>query len=223
MQKDRVHDVDATDEITIWLVEDNIHFSRAISDLLGQSKGMRCPHAFMTAEDALLALQKESPPEVVFMDLGLPGMGGLAGIEAFRRISPGTEVVVLTVRDDRESVFEALCSGASGYLLKDAPPEEILEAVEEVIAGGVPMDGVIARKVLDLFSRIATKRKSYGLTEREKDVLHLMVEGMTKRGIADRLGVSFHTINTHLKNIYAKLEVNRRGEAVAKALQEKLI
>jgi DNA-binding NarL/FixJ family response regulator len=209
--------------ITLWVIEDNITYRSTIASLIDRTNDMRCTHAFESCEKALKALEEEFAPEIILMDIGLPGISGIEGLRRIKAISPSTGLIMLTVFDDEKKIFEAICSGASGYLLKSAQPHEIIEAVRQVLAGGAPMDARIARKVLDMFSRFSTPIGEYGLTIREKEILHLMVDGLTAKGIAERLFLSYRTIDTHVKNIYAKLHVHSRSGAVAKAFRERLL
>lgn len=209
-------------DVTIWLVEDNIHFQKTLSELINETEGMRCPHAFRSCEKALSVLESTEPPEVILLDIGLPGMSGVEGVKEFKTASPATYVIMLTVHDDSSSVFNALCAGASGYLLKDSSPDNAIEAIREVLAGGAPMNASIARTVLEMFTSFNTPKGNYGLTDREKEILKFMVGGSTKKKIAEQLYVSFHTVNTHLKNIYTKLQVHTRSGAVSKAYKEHL-
>jgi DNA-binding NarL/FixJ family response regulator len=160
---------------------------------------------------------------VILLDIGLPGMSGIKGIEKFKEISPSTLIVILTVYDDSDKVFDALCAGASGYLLKDSTPEKIIDSIKEVLAGGAPMNMKIAHKVLELFAQFKKKKADYGLTEREKEILQHTVAGLTKQQIADKLFLSFHTVNTHLKNIYIKLHVNTLSGVVSKVYKENIL
>lgn len=207
----------------IWLVEDNVQYRKSLAGLISSTEGMICPQTFGTCEDAINVLLKESPPEVILLDIGLPGMSGIKGIEKFKEISPSTLIVILTVYDDSDKVFDALCAGASGYLLKDSPPEKIIDSIKEVLAGGAPMNMKIAHKVLELFAQFKKKKTDYGLTDREKEILQHTVAGLTKQQIADKLFLSFHTVNTHLKNIYTKLHVNTLSGAVSKVYKENIL
>lgn len=211
------------DQISLWIVEDDSLFRESVTGVINQSSDIRCEHGFGTCEDVLAFLEKEYAPEVVLMDIGLPGMSGIDGLKRMKGISPATDVIMLTIHEDDENVFKAICAGASGYLLKSSTAEEILEAVREVLGGGAPMNAQIARKVLTMFSKIAAPKGDYGLTEREKEILKLTTDGLTKKGIAERLFLSYYTIDTHLKNIYTKLQVHTRGGAVAKVLKENLL
>lgn len=210
-------------KINIWVVEDNLQYRKSLVGLIDATEGMRCEKSFISAEEAIVCLSKGFKPEVILLDIGLPGMNGIEGIEKFKHISPSTLIVILTIYDDNDKVFDAICAGASGYLLKDSSPEKIIDAIKEVLAGGAPMNMKIAHKVLDLFAQFKKKKSDYGLTDREKEILHLMVDGLTKQQIADRLFLSFHTVNTHLKNIYTKLHVNSISGAVSKVYKENIL
>jgi len=150
-------------------------------------------------------------------------MNGIQGIEKIKLISPETYIVILTVYDDNDKVFDALCAGASGYLLKDSAPEKIIDSIEEALAGGAPMSIQIAHKVLEIFSHLKPKRSDYGLTPREKEILQLMTSGISRQQIADKLFISFHTVTTHLKNIYSKLHVNSKSGAISKVYKENIL
>jgi DNA-binding NarL/FixJ family response regulator len=211
------------ERIALWLVEDNDQYKKAITRLINASEEIVCDRSFARCEEFLEALDEGSAPEVVLMDIGLPGMDGITGIQRLKGISPATEAIVLTVHDDNDKVFQAICAGASGYLLKDAPADAILQAIREVLEGGAPMSGQIARRVLAMFGNLAVPQSNYGLTSREKEILRQLVEGHTKKEIANILFLSPYTIGTHLKNIYAKLHVHTRSGAVGKVLKERLI
>ncbi len=211
------------EEKELWVVEDDSLYRKTITGLLHDVEGIRCEHTYSRCEDALRALDTEAAPDVILMDIGLPGMNGIDGTMKVREISPATRVIILTIHEDDEKVFDALCAGASGYLLKSSPPEEIISAMLEVFKGSAPINGQIARKVLTMFTQLAGPRTPSPLTHREHDILKLMVDGLTKKQIAGELILSYHTIDTHIKNIYAKLHVHTRTGAVAKALNEHLL
>lgn len=208
---------------TVWIVEDSDDYRQTIRDLIDSRSGYRCAHAFGACEEALAMLNKAFAPEMMLMDIGLPGMSGVEGVRRIKQISPSTQVVMLTIHEDNDTIFQALCAGATGYLLKMSPTQKIFEALEEVSRGGAPMNGQIARRVLNMFTQLTTPRWDYQLTDREKEILELLVGGRTKNQIADALFLSYHTVDTHLRNIYAKLHVNSRSDAVVKALRERLI
>jgi len=209
--------------VDVWLIEDNATFRRAISRALGQTEGFRCTGDFGSAETALAAARQQAAPQVILLDVGLPGISGLDAIPRLRERLPGVVIIVLTVFEDEDKIFRAICAGAAGYLLKTSPVEEITRAMSDALAGGAPMNSRIARRVLDMFARLAPPRGDYGLSAREKEILEGMVQGKTKKEIAAQLDLSFHTVDSHLRNIYQKLEVNTRTGAVAKALKEKLV
>ena len=207
----------------IWLVEDNDRFRANIRDLINESPGLACDLAIPSCEEALARLDAEPAPDIVLMDIGLPGLDGIEGIRRVKSIAPSVQVIMLTVFDDSDKIFRAICAGASGYLLKSAAPDEIIRSLGEILKGGAPVNAQIARKMLDMFAEIAAPKGDYQITSSEKEILNLLVQGNPKKQIAHDLGVSFHTVDTHLRNIYAKLQVHSRSEAVAKALKERLL
>lgn len=207
----------------IWIVEDDALYRQTIATVLHGTHGMQCGHTFACCEDALAALETEPAPDVILMDIGFPGMNGIEGTARIREVSPATRVIILTVHEDNERIFDALCAGASGYLLKSSPPGEIVNAMDEVLHGGAPINAQIARRLIGMFAKIAGPRSPSPLTRRETDILRLMIEGQTKKEIAAALNLSYHTIDTHIKNIYAKLHVHTRSGAVAKALSQHLL
>ena len=208
--------------ISVWLIEDNHTFRHTVARVLNHVPDLECRHQFANAEDALDALAGGGVPDVVLLDQALPGLDGIAAIRRIKAISPATRVVMLTAFEDHDKVFRAVCAGASGYLLKTASVEKIVEAIHEALAGGAPLSPTVARCVLDMFTATATPAADYGLTERERTVLKLMAQGLIKKEIADRLAVSYHTVDTHLRNIYTKLHVHSQTGAVAKAVKERL-
>jgi DNA-binding NarL/FixJ family response regulator len=208
--------------INVWLVEDNEVYRGAIAQALNLTPGLRCSGAFGSCENALHRLREDDPPEVILLDIGLPGLSGLDGIQEFKALSPATHIIILTVFEDTDKIFRAICAGASGYLLKASTAEKIAQAIREVLGGGAPMTPQIARSVLSLFARIAGPPPDQGLSLRETATLELLVQGLTTKEIADRLDLSIHTVDTHLRNIYRKLHVHSRAGAVAKALHARL-
>ncbi len=210
-----------TEPIDIWLVEDNSRYRKSLASVINSSPGMVCTNAFPSCEEALEVMQEEVP-DIILLDIGLPGMSGIKGIRQFREISPEIHIVILTIYDDNDTVFDALCEGASGYLLKDSTQEEIITSIREVLAGGAPLNMRIAHKVLQFFARSKPKKPDYGLTDRELEILQYIVSGNTKQEIADKLYLSFHTVNTHIRNIYKKLHVSTKAAAVTKVFKENL-
>jgi DNA-binding NarL/FixJ family response regulator len=212
-----------SDPLGIWVIEDDPEFRAALEELLNSTPGMAVERSFGNCEDALAAMEATGAPRIVLVDLGLPGMDGIEGIRRMKSLSPASEFIVLTIHEEHQSVFGAICAGATGYLLKTLPPDEIVSKIQEAGLGGVPMHPQIARQVLRMLSGGAANKPTYGLTRREGDVLRLMVDGMTRKEIAEKLFVSPSTVMTHICNIYAKLHVHTRGSVVAKALREKLL
>ncbi len=214
------------DPTAVWIVEDNRTFRQNLAVLVDQDREMRCPVSVESCEEAIEALDEKPPPDIVLMDIGLPGMDGIDGTREIRARAPSTRVIMLTVQEEDEKVFRAVCAGATGYLLKPLPSEKILEAIRLVREGAAPINAYIARKVLAMFSRFTvtpSEAPSYGLTPREKEILSLLVDGATMKTIAAHCCLSYHTIDTHLRNIYEKLHVHSRSSAVAKAIREGLL
>jgi DNA-binding NarL/FixJ family response regulator len=209
--------------IRVAVIEDIREVREGLSRLFTGSAGFSSAGSFRTMEEALDRL--DPARLVVFLtDIGLPGMDGVAGTRALRDRFPSVPVIVLTVYDDDDNVFNAICAGASGYLLKNTVPARLLESVREVAAGGAPISPEIARRVITVFRefRPAT-RASHGLTPQETALLKLMIDGHHYKTAAAELGITASTVSFHLKNIYLKLQVHSKTEAVAKALRERLI
>ena len=209
--------------ITVWIVEDNEDFRETMEALINNRDDMQCPRVFETCEAMLATLNTEFAPEVLLMDISLPGMTGIDGVRRLKTVSPATHVIMLTIHEDNDTIFNALCAGASGYLLKMSPAEKIFEAITATHQGGSVMNAQIARRVLNMFTQFAAPKWNYDLTEREKEVLQMLVDGKTKAQIGEALFLSYHTIDTHMRNIYTKLHVHSRSDAVVKALRERLV
>lgn len=210
-------------DIKVLLVEDQRDVREGLFALINGSTGFHCLGAFRTMEEALRAVDKELP-DVVLTDVGLPGMSGIDGTRILKQTHPELPVVALTVYDDDEDVFSALCAGATGYLLKNTPPAKLLESLREVVSGGAPMSPEIALRVIRLFREFSPPpRASYRLTQQEVELLKLIVNGHTYKTAAYDLGISISTVSFHLQNIYNKLQVHSKTEAVAKALRDRLV
>lgn len=185
---------------------------------------MSCTNDFISSEDAIEKMKSiELDPSIILLDIGLPGMSGIEAIPILKDISPSAKIIMLTIQDDNESIFQSICNGASGYLLKDSSSDKILNAVKEVLNGGAPMNSSIAFKVLEMFKNFVPEKKDYNLSSREIEILQLLVEGLPKKLIADKLSISYHTVDSHQRKIYEKLKVHSASSAVAKALKENLI
>jgi DNA-binding NarL/FixJ family response regulator len=210
-------------DATVWLVEDNEEFRNSVEDLINQTDGLDCVLAVSSCEETLEGLETDAAPDVILMDIGLPGMNGIEGVRRVKSIAPSVDVIMLTVFDDEEKVFQAICAGASGYLLKSDPPDKIVHSLKEILTGGAPVNAKIARKMIALFSHIAPPKEDYSLTATEKKILGLLAEGEPTKQIAHLLKVSYHTVDTHIRNIYLKLQVHSRSGAVGKAMKERLL
>ena len=208
--------------LVLWMVEDTESFRKNIAVLLNLTEGLRCARTFIRCEDAIEALD-EDLPDVILMDISLPGMDGIEGMKHIKVIAPSVQVIMLTVFDDHDKIFRAICAGASGYLLKSTPVDKIIDSLKEILDGGAPMSAQIARKVLTMFPQRHDGYPDHALTPREQGILKLLVEGYIKKEIASQLGLSYHTIDKHMRNIYTKLNVHTRTGAVAKALKERLL
>jgi len=212
--------------LKVVVVEDNAPIREGLKILIDGTEGYSCISIFSDCETMLKNIVKLNP-DVLLMDLGLPGMGGVEGIKKVKALLPELTILVLTVYEENDLVFDALCAGASGYLVKKTPPSKLLEAIKEAHEGGAPMSSQIARKVIDFFQKkkpISSQQKSvYVLTPREKEILSGLVEGHNFKFIADSLFISIETVRFHFRNIYKKLHVHSQSEAVAKAIKEGII
>ena len=210
---------DMAGEITVALVEDDSVVRGSLARLIGESKGFSCVAEFATGEEALKRLPGLKP-QVVLMDVNLPGMSGIACTHRLKQLLPQTQVVMLTMYDDSDHIFRALQAGATGYLLKRAETEEVLEAIRDAMVGGSPMSSQIARKVVQSFREpVPEKELAINLTDREDQILSYLSKGYANKESADVLSISLHTVRTHLRNTYDKLHVRSRTQAMAKYLQ----
>ncbi|MBX7219981.1 MAG: response regulator transcription factor [Blastocatellia bacterium] len=209
--------------IRVAIIEDLPELREGLQLLINGTFGYRCVARFCSVEDALKTIGNELP-DVVLIDLGLPGMSGIEGIRLLKKQYPDLLLVALTVFDDDEQIFNALCAGASGYLLKKTPPARLLEALKEVTSGGAPISPEVALRVIRLFRHVHPPvTANYHLTPQENQLLRLFVDGHNYKTAAAELGISTNTISFHLRNIYQKLQVHSKSEAVAKALKSGLL
>ncbi len=209
--------------IRLLIFEDNDDMRESLSILFKGTKGILFTGAFSNALQATKDVRINNP-EVVLMDIDLPGVNGIEAVWQIKKEFPMVEILMLTVFDDNDRVFRSICAGASGYILKRNPPEKIIEAVFEVAAGGGSLTSSIARKVLDMFPHFdASKSETETLTYREREVLALLVRGHSYKMAAAELNVTLETIRSHIKKIYNKLHVHSSGEAIAIALRNRLI
>ncbi len=204
---------------TVAIVEDNSAVSSSLKKVLADSGEYECVCISASAEDALKLVPKHEP-DLVIMDIELPEMSGIECTSKIKRLLPETQILILTVYKNSDSIFKALEAGASGYLLKRSTPEEILGALREVKEGGAPMSGEIARKVVQYFRKpVSPNPEIQSLTKREEEILSLLAEGYTSKEIGDKLSISYDTVCSHLRHIYDKLHVRSRTQAVIKYLQ----
>jgi len=205
--------------ITVSIVEDNDQLRATLAQVIGRADGFRCLGQYANAESALEALPRERP-NVVLMDINLPGMNGVECVRQLKQLAPEIQAVMLTVYEDTENIFNALAAGASGYLLKRTGSAELLEAIRDVHQGGSPMTTHIARKVVQSFQRAgASPQPTANLSQREQEVLDCLSQGFLYKEIAEKLGISYETVHTYIRRIYEKLQVRTRTEAVAKFLR----
>lgn len=204
--------------ITVCIVEDDQPVRESMAVLLNGTENVRCTAAYATGEAALEDMVRKKP-DVALMDINLPGMSGIECVRRLKAQMPRLQVLMLTMYEDDEKVFQSLVAGASGYLVKRTSPAELLKAIEEVHSGASPMSGKIARTVVEYFQTLRTTGpKQEYLSKREEEILGLLVKGYRYKEIADALSISFETVRSHLKNIYDKLHVHSRTEAVVKYL-----
>lgn len=205
------------------IVEDQRDIRDGLAMLLNFTEGFNCTGSYRSMEEALDKLP-QNLPDVVLCDLGLPGMSGIEGIRILKEKHPELSLLVLTVYDDDDRIFDALCAGACGYLLKRTPPTKLFESLREAVSGGAPMSPEVAIKVIKLFREYRPPdRADYELTPHELRLLKLLVEGHNYTTAAQELGVSYNTVKFHMRHIYEKLQVHSKSEAVAKALRDRLI
>ncbi len=209
--------------IKVAIIEDRREIRDGLAMLIGGTEGFRCTGGFRSMEEALAKISFELP-DIALCDIGLPGMSGIEGMRILKERYPDLLLLMLTVYDDDERIFDALCAGACGYLLKKTPPARLLESLKESVNGGSPMSPEVARRVIALFRDIRPpERADYELTPHETRLLKLLVEGHNYKTAALELNVSINTISFHMRHIYEKLQVHSKSEAVAKALRDRLV
>lgn len=207
----------------VAVIEDQRDIREGLAVLINGTGGFQITGAFGSIEAALASLSKD-PPDIVLLDIGLPGMSGIEGIPILREQCPNSLILVLSVYDDDDRIFRALCAGASGYLLKNTAPARLLESLREAVGGGSPMSPEVARRVVLLFRKFGPPETAgHHLTPHESRLLRLLAEGHSYRGAAAELGLSVNTIAFHMKRIYEKLHVHSKSQAVAKAFRQGLV
>jgi DNA-binding NarL/FixJ family response regulator len=209
--------------VVVLVVEDQREIRDGLRMLIHGTPGYRCSQAFGSVEDALSHTAGD-PPQVILLDIGLPGMSGVEGLPLIQDRYPGAAILVLTVYEDDDRIFRALCAGATGYLLKKTPPARLLECIREAVDGGAPMSLEVARKVITLFRQFRPPELELcDLSPHEMRLLKLLSDGHNYKTAATRLGVSINTVSFHMRRIYEKLHVHSKSEAVAKALRSGIV
>ncbi len=204
--------------ISIAAIEDNKDIRELMVEYLNNQQLFICNISVGCVEDFFKELKENISPDIILLDIGLPGISGLGAIKILKERLPNTDIIILTVHDDSDKIFQALSSGVSGYLLKNTPLEKIKEAIIDIYNGGSQMSSSVARKVIGFFNAVPYKSE-YNLTQREKEIVAGLVDGLSYKMIAANLGIAVGTIKTHSKNIYKKLQVHSKSEIVAKSLR----
>ena len=209
--------------IRVAIVEDDRPTREGLGILVGGTPGYACVGTYGSVEEAIASIGRAAP-DVMLLDIDLPGMSGSEGVSLFKQTCPALEILMLTVHAGQDKVFESICNGACGYLLKETPPAKLLEAIAEAQHGGSPMSPEIARKVVTLFKKTGPPEKlDQQLTPQETRLLKLLVDGYKYRGAAQQLNISVNTVRDHIRSIYDKLHVHSKSEAVSKALRNRLV
>lgn len=209
---------------SVWIVEDHQAFAKGVRRLIDGEKNLECAYHFSSPAELFDKLKfTRDKPDVMLLDLGLPGMGGLDVLVKMRKLMPDLKILILSSCDDREGVYRAICNGASGYLLKSADPDEIIDAINNLINGAAALSGSIATMILNGFSKYGPVDELEALTAREEEVLEGLVKGNSKKEIGLDLCISQHTVDMHLRAIYRKLHVSTQTEAVSKALRQGIV
>ncbi|HMC97769.1 MAG TPA: response regulator transcription factor [Flavobacteriales bacterium] len=208
--------------IRVVVFDDNPKQRNALRLLVDSTEGMQCVEVFDDCREAAQRIEV-TRPDVVLMDIDMPNVNGIEGVALIRSRFPKLRIIMQTVFDDEDKIFDALCAGADGYLLKNAAPDELINGIMDVLKGGAPMSPSVARKVLLLAGGKERKNTDLGLTGRELEILALLVQGHSYKMIADRCGISAGTVNTHVRSIYDKLQVHSAAGAVSMALRRGLV
>lgn len=211
-------------EIRVVLFDDNTQLRESMFNFVDASEGFTCAGAFANCNDVVAKIEA-TQPDVVLMDIEMPLISGIDAVKMIKQHFPGIKILMQTIFEEDDKIFQSICNGAEGYILKNTAPEEILESIREIHEGGAPMTPAIALKVMRMFKQnlSADKDESFHLSSREKEILKCLVEGMSYKMIADSCFISTETVSGHIKNIYKKLQVHSKSEAVAKAIKGKIV
>ena len=205
--------------IYVGIVEDDIEIREAICSYLNDQENMRCELAEESVEKFMRILYPDNLPRVILMDIGLPGMSGISGIKLIKEKYPEIDILMLTIHNDPHKIFQSLCAGATGFLLKATPLTEIKKFIEELSMGGAPMSPQIARRVIEYFQKGKEEIKESTLTDKEGEIVLDLVDGLSYKMIADRQNITIETVRTHIKHIYTKLHVHCKADVIRKSLQ----
>lgn len=213
-----------TKPFKVAIFEDNFSFREVLSQLLNDTKEFICTGAFSDTRNIIEKIN-ESQAELVIMDIDMPFVNGIESTQIIKEANPQLPVLILTVFEDEYKIYNAICAGANGYLLKNSNPEKILESIHEIRLGGAPMSTMVARKVLDTFKQVQCKNKntSYNLSSREIEILELLTKGLNYKMIAEHCFISIDTVKYHAKNIYEKLHVHSKSEAIILAINQRIV
>jgi len=223
IQNTKMAEETTKETIKVTIIEDERDIREGLAMLVNYTDGFQCVGKYGSMEEAITSIRHRTP-DVILSDIGLPGMDGIEGIRRIKETYPNMTILILSVYQDNDRIFDALCAGAVGYLLKKTPPSKILDSLREAVSGGAPMSPEVARKVITIFKDFRPPEEvDYDLTPHEIRILKLLVEGHSYKTAAKQLNVTPSTISFHLTNIYEKLQVHSKTEAVAKALQHRLI
>lgn len=209
-------------DIAIAVFDDNKDRRDSLQMLINTREGMVCTGVFENCNNVLDNINA-SAPDVILMDIDMPGVNGIEAVKIIRSQFPKVHIIMQTVFEDDDKIFSAILAGADGYILKKTAPTKLIEGIKEVVEGGAPMTASVAKQVLKLFQNQPPKPDAYNLTDREKEILALLVKGMSYKMIAAQCGVTYFTVNMHIKKIYEKLHVHSATEAVSKAIQNKIV
>lgn len=211
-------------DLRVTIFEDNRILREGLTQLIGGSPGFICAGAFANCSNLVNDIENTSP-DVILMDIEMPGMNGIEAVKIIKSQFPNVKIMMETIFDENDKIFQSICNGAEGYILKNTAPVQLLSAIREIYEGGAPMTPSIASKVLKMFKRQPAESilEEFNLSDREKEILKCLVEGMSYKMIADACFISADTVNGHIKNIYKKLQVHSKGEAVAKAIKGRIV
>lgn len=210
--------------IRVIIFEDNTNLRRGLSTLINGTSGFECTGSFANCNQLIENIIK-TKPDVILMDIEMPGISGIEAVLIIKEKFPEIKILMETIFDDDEKIFNSICAGAQGYILKNTPPSQILESIREIYEGGAPMTPGIASRVLTMLKskRSAPLKESFDLSEREHEILQCLVQGMSYKMIADSCFISIDTVSSHVKNIYKKLQVHSKSEAVVKAIRKNIV